>query len=63
LTEVYKIDKEILYVTVFEGSKDDGTTLDSEAYDLWKALIPHFRRRFVDVCERGHGFRECVSGN
>ena len=43
LTEVYKIDKDILYVTVFEGSKDDGTTLDSEAYDLWKALIPEDR--------------------
>ena len=40
LTEVYKIDKDILYVTVFEGSKADGTTLDSEAYDLWKALDP-----------------------
>ncbi len=43
LTEVYKIDKEILYVTVFEGSKDDGTTLDSEAYDFWKTLIPEDR--------------------
>ena len=43
LTEVYKIDKEILYVTIFEGSKDDGTTVDSEAYDLWKALIPEDR--------------------
>ena len=43
LTEVYKIDKKILYVTVFEGSKDDGTTVDSEAYDLWKALIPEDR--------------------
>ena len=43
LTEVYKIDKEILYVTVFEGSKDDGTTLDSEAYDFWKTLIAEDR--------------------
>ena len=43
LTEVYKIDKEILYVTVFEGSKEDGTKLDTEAYDLWKALIPEDR--------------------
>jgi alanyl-tRNA synthetase len=43
LTEVYKIDKEILYVTIFEVSKDDGTTVDSEAYDLWKALIPEDR--------------------
>lgn len=43
LTEVYKIDKEILYVTVFEGSKEDGTSMDSEAYEFWKALIPEDR--------------------
>ena len=43
LTEVYKIDKDILYVTVFEGCKQDGTTLDSEAYDIWKQLIPEDR--------------------
>ncbi|MDG1041698.1 MAG: alanine--tRNA ligase, partial [Flavobacteriaceae bacterium] len=43
LTEVYKIDKEILYVTVFEGSKKDGTSMDSEAYEFWKALIPEDR--------------------
>ena len=43
LTEVYKIDKDILYVTVFEGSTADGTTLDSEAYDIWKNLIPEDR--------------------
>ena len=44
LTEVYKIDKDILYVTVFEGSKDaDNLKMDSEAYDLWKELIPEDR--------------------
>tara|TARA_B110000967_G_scaffold137119_1_gene139988 strand:+ start:28 stop:2640 length:2613 start_codon:yes stop_codon:yes gene_type:complete len=43
LTEVYKIDKDILYVTVFEGCKQDGTTIDSEAYDIWKQLIPEDR--------------------
>jgi alanyl-tRNA synthetase len=43
LTEVYKIDKEILYVTVFEGSKDDNTVMDSEAFDYWKILIPEDR--------------------
>ncbi len=43
LTEVYKIDKDILYVTVFEGCKQDGTTMDSEAYDIWKQLIPEDR--------------------
>ena len=39
LTEVYKIDKENLYVTVFEGSKQDGTNKDLEAYDLWKKIV------------------------
>ncbi|WP_046756172.1 alanine--tRNA ligase [Kordia jejudonensis] len=43
LTEVYGIDKDILYVTVFEGSDDDGLTLDQEAYDLWKQIIPEDR--------------------
>jgi alanyl-tRNA synthetase len=43
LTEVYKIDKDILYVTVFEGCKQDGTTMDSEAYDIWKQLISEDR--------------------
>ena len=43
LTEVYGIDKEILYVTVFEGSKEDGLQLDQEAYDLWKEIVPEER--------------------
>ncbi len=43
LTEVYKIDKDSLYVSVFEGSEDDGLPLDQEAYDLWKAIVPENR--------------------
>ncbi len=43
LTEVYGIDKDILYVTVFEGDKKDSTKLDQEAYDLWKQIIPENR--------------------
>ena len=39
LTEVYKIDKENLFVTVFEGSEKDGTNKDLEAYDLWKKIV------------------------
>jgi alanyl-tRNA synthetase len=40
LTEVYKIDKDILYVTVFEGSNDaDHLKMDTEAFDLWKEFI------------------------
>ncbi len=40
LTEVYKIDKDRLYVTVFEGSKEEGLAFDQEAYDTWKQFVP-----------------------
>ncbi len=44
LTKVYKIDKESLYVSVFEGSKDaDALEMDSEAFELWKAIVPEDR--------------------
>ncbi len=44
LTEVYKIDKSSLYVTVFEGSSDkDNLPMDQEAYDFWKDIIPEDR--------------------
>ncbi|UAB74353.1 alanine--tRNA ligase [Mesoflavibacter sp. SCSIO 43206] len=44
LTEVYKIDKDILYVTVFEGSDDaDNLGMDTEAYDIWKEYISEDR--------------------
>ena len=40
LTAVYKIDPNNLYVTVFEGDSKDGTTMDSEAYSIWKTIVP-----------------------
>ena len=40
LTEVYKIDKTKLYATVFEGSEEDGTTLDTEAQQAWLKHLP-----------------------
>ena len=40
LTEVYKIDKEKLYVTVFEGSAEDGTAMDEEAKQAWLKFVP-----------------------
>jgi len=43
LTKVYGIDKDILYVSVFEGAEDDGLELDQEAFDLWKAIVPEDR--------------------
>jgi alanyl-tRNA synthetase len=39
LTEVYKIDKDRLYVSVFEGSDEDGLKKDNEAFDIWSKLI------------------------
>jgi alanyl-tRNA synthetase len=39
LTEVYKLDKNKLYVTVFEGDKEDGTSLDQEAKDIWSKIV------------------------
>ncbi len=44
LTEVFKIKKEDLYVSVFKGSDDaDRLQMDQEAYDLWKSIVPEER--------------------
>ncbi|MFM1808492.1 MAG: hypothetical protein RLZZ242_1217 [Bacteroidota bacterium] len=43
LTEVYQLDKDLLYVTVFEGSADDRLDLDQEALTLWSGLLPQER--------------------
>jgi alanyl-tRNA synthetase len=43
LTEVLKIDKNSLYVSVFEGAKEDDLTFDQEAYDIWKGIIDEDR--------------------
>lgn len=43
LTEVYKIDKSILYVTVFEGDKNDKTEMDNKAFSIWKEIVSEDR--------------------
>ncbi|WP_251620048.1 alanine--tRNA ligase [Odoribacter lunatus] len=43
LTEVMKLDKERLYATVFEGSKEDRLGPDNEAYEVWKSYLPEDR--------------------
>ena len=43
LTEVYKLDKDRLYVTVFEGDEKEGLPKDNEAYEYWKKVIPEER--------------------
>ncbi|RZS99864.1 alanine--tRNA ligase [Aquimarina brevivitae] len=48
LTEVFKIDKDILYVSVFEGEKDENLEMDQEAYDIWKEIVPEDRIILAD---------------
>lgn len=43
LTEVYKLDKNRLYVTVFEGSETESLPKDEEAYNEWKKVISEDR--------------------
>src|SRR6201982_3350064 len=39
LTEVYKINKEYLYVTVFEGDEKENIPKDEEAYKEWSKYV------------------------
>ena len=43
LTEVMKINKDWLYVTVFGGDEKEGLGMDTEAYGFWKAHISEDR--------------------
>lgn len=43
LTEVYKIPKENLYVTIFEGDASENLEKDHEAYQFWKSHISEDR--------------------
>ena len=43
LTERYKIDPSILYVTIFEGDESEGLERDMEAYNFWKKYVPEDR--------------------
>ena len=43
MTKVYKIPKEHLYVTIFEGDASENLERDQAAYDFWKAHISEDR--------------------
>lgn len=43
LTERYKIDPSILYVTIFEGDVSEGLARDMDAYNFWKKFVPEER--------------------
>jgi alanyl-tRNA synthetase len=39
LTEVYKLPKDRIYVSVFQGDEKDGVPFDQEAWDIWKSML------------------------
>jgi alanyl-tRNA synthetase len=43
LTEVLKLDKNRLYVSVFEGNPAENVPFDQEAWDIWKQYVPEDR--------------------
>jgi len=43
LTEVLKLDKDRLYVSVFEGNPEENVPFDQEAWDIWKQYVPEDR--------------------
>ncbi len=46
LTDVYRIEKDRLYASVFGGNTDDGLEIDQEAYDIWKKIVGQERITF-----------------
>jgi alanyl-tRNA synthetase len=43
LTEVLKVEKDRLYVSVFEGNEAENVPFDQEAWDLWKQYVSEDR--------------------
>lgn len=43
LTTVYQLDRDRLYVTIFEGDEKEGLPRDEEAYNEWKKVIAEDR--------------------
>ncbi len=43
LTEVLKLDKDRLYVSVFEGNQEENVPFDQDAWDIWKQYVDEDR--------------------
>jgi len=55
LTKEYGINPNDLYVTIFEGSKEDGVSEDSEAFGFWNKIIEKDR---ILLCGKDDNFWE-----
>src|SRR5436190_11624139 len=57
LTKVYGLDKDRLYVTIFEGDEKEGLPRDEEAYNEWKKWVAEDRilmgNKKDNFCEMG----------
>ena len=60
LTEIFRLDKSRIYVTIFGGDIEDNLAVDQESYDLWAQLIDKDR---IIKCDKKDNFWEMgVSG-
>ncbi|MCG8575840.1 MAG: alanine--tRNA ligase [Flavobacteriales bacterium] len=55
LINVYKLDKDRIYITVFEGDEKDGVAVDQESIDIWKKYISEDR---ILKCDKKDNFWE-----
>ena len=55
LTNVLKIDKDRLYITIFSGDQDDNLTEDLESKEIWSSIIPKDR---IISCSKHFNFWE-----
>jgi len=55
LTEVYGLEKDRLYVTIFGGDEKDGLAADLEAKEFWKKIVPEDR---IIACSKKDNFWE-----
>ncbi len=43
LTDIFKIDKDRIYITVFGGAQSDKVDFDQESFSLWTSYLPKYR--------------------
>ena len=58
LTDVYKLNPDQIYVTIFGGDEKDGLDSDKEAYEIWKKIIDENR---ILACDKKDNFWEMGS--
>ena len=55
LTDIYLIDKDKLYVTIFEGDKTQNLEVDNESFKIWDQIIDKDR---IFLCSKSDNFWE-----